>query len=184
MCLHLPQEFRPLVRSRSNISKPLITGVAGVGTDPFRRAHRPSVGEDPAALWSRVLAPPPPRCFVCLRSAPLIVTSLSDVNSVVCHYANVHLWMPLPNNGVRGSVTFQQSRLKCQRIHQVAGAWLLAAAAVVGGSNQRWLNRKVMRLSTCRIEALSLGVFFRYLFSWVKARDGHPGHRVSSLCTD
>lgn len=50
--------------------------------------------------------------------------------------------MPLPNNSVRGSVTFQQSELKCQRIHQVAGAGLLlvAAAAVVvesgGGGTQ------------------------------------------------
>lgn len=34
--------------------------------------------------------------------------------------------MPLPDNGVRGSVTLQQSGLKCQRIHQVAGAWLVA----------------------------------------------------------
>lgn len=34
---------------------------------------------------------------------PLIVTSLVDVNNIICHYANVDLWMPLAYNSVRGS---------------------------------------------------------------------------------
>lgn len=41
----------------------------------------------------------PRRC-----SAALIVTSLFDVNNIMCHYANVHLWMLLPYNSVRGFV--------------------------------------------------------------------------------
>lgn len=44
--------------------------------------------------------------------------------------------MPLPNNGVRGSVTFQQSRLKCQRIHQVAGAWFAGGGGGGGGGGE------------------------------------------------
>lgn len=51
-------------------------------------------------LWYHLnRCPSPPR----LCSSALIVTSLFDVNSIICHYANVRLWMSVAYNSVMGS---------------------------------------------------------------------------------